>query len=88
MRLCTTKGRHRRYGRFLSMRKTDPYDVYDCVAKWVSFQERYNEVLPTILVCGNYYFDFWNSRLQNYHITAHVTWTQAILNATFSAEDK
>ena len=72
------------YYRAVNMRKTDPYDVYDYVARWVAFQERYNEVLPTIPVYGNYYYDFWCDRLQNYDITAHVTWTQAILNASFS----
>ena len=64
------------------MRQTDPSDVYDYVSKWISFQERYNEVLPTIPIYSNIYFDFYTSQLQNYFITAHVTWTQAILEAT------
>ena len=63
------------------MRKTEPGDIYDYVSKWVSFQERYNEVLPTIPVYSNIYFDFYVPELQNYHITAHVTWTQAILES-------
>ena len=56
------------YYRAVNMRRTDPLDVYDYVAKWVSFQERYNEVLPTIPVYSNIYFDFLTPKLQNYWI--------------------
>ena len=69
--------------RAVNMRKTDPMDVYDYVTKWISFQERYNEVLPAIPVYSNIYFDFYTEQLQNYYVTAHVTWTQAILEAYF-----
>ena len=65
----------------VDMRKTVPGDVYTYVSKWITFQKRYNEVLPCIPIYSNIYFDFWNPYLQNYHITAHVTWTQAILEA-------
>ena len=71
------------WNRAVNMRKTDPRDVYDYVTKWIAFQERYNEVLPTIPLYSNIYFDFYTSQLQNYWITAHVTWTQAILEAYF-----
>ena len=71
------------YWRAVNMRRTDPQDVYDYVSKWISFQERYNEVLPAIPIYSNIYFDFFTSQLQNYYITAHVTWSQAILEAYF-----
>ncbi len=71
------------YWRAVNMRRTDPEDVYDYVAKWISFQERYNEVLPAIPIYSNVYFDFFSNMLQNYHITGHVTWSQAILQAYF-----
>ena len=71
------------YYRAVNMRQTDPLDVYDYVSKWISFQERYNEVLPTIPIYSNLYFDFFTSQLQNYYITAHVTWSQAILESYF-----
>ena len=74
------------WNRAVDMRKTEPMDVYDYVGKWVSFQERYNEVLPAIPLYSNIYFDFYTSQLQNYFITAHVTWTQAILEAYFGEE--
>ena len=65
----------------VNMRKTNPMDVYGYISKWVTFQERYNEVLPAIPIYSNIYFDFYNPNLHNYNITAHVTWTQAILEA-------
>ncbi len=71
------------YYRAVNMRKTDPMDVYDYVSKWVSFQERYNLVLPTIPVYSNIYFDFFTPMLQNYYITGQVTWSQAIVLSYF-----
>ena len=73
--------------RAVNMRKTEPGDVFEYVSKWISFQERYNEVLPTIPIYSNIYFDFLNSNLQNYWITGQVTWSQAILPAYFALED-
>jgi len=69
----------------VEMRKTQPGDLYTYVSKWIKFQERYNEVLPAIPVYSNLYFDFYVPELQNYRITSHVTWTQAILSSYFIA---
>ena len=71
----------------VAMRKTEPGDIYEYVSKWVAFQERYNEVLPTIPIYSNIYFDFFNQYLQNYYITGQVTWSQAILPAYFALEN-
>ena len=67
----------------VDMRKTEPGDYYEYVAKWMSFQKRYNEVLPTIPIYSNIYYDFFTEYLQNYEITSSVTWSQAILLAYF-----
>ncbi len=75
------------YNDAVSMRKTEPGNVFQYVSKWIAFQQRYNEVLPTIPVYSNIYFDFFNQNLQNYYITGQVTWSQAILPAYFAAED-
>ena len=72
--------------RAVNMRKTEPGDIFEYVSKWVSFQERYNEVLPTIPIYSNIYWDFYNQYLQNYYITGQVTWSQAILPAYFALE--
>ena len=69
------------YRRAVSMRKTEPGDIYTYVEKWIEFQERYKEVLPTIPVYSNIYFDFFTPSLQNYYSTVQVTWSQAILLA-------
>ena len=70
----------------VNMRKTEPGDVFEYVSKWVAFQQRYNEVLPTIPIYSNIYYDFFNQYLQNYYITGQVTWSQAILPAYFALE--
>ncbi len=72
----------------VDMRKTEPGAVYEYVTKWITFQERYNKVLPCIPIYSNIYFDFFTGMLQNYHITAHVTWTQAILEAYFGEPEE
>ena len=75
--------------RAVDMRKTEPGDVFTYVQKWIRFQERYNEILPAIPIYSNIYFDFFTKQLQNYDITAHVTWSQAILESCFAlAEEK
>ena len=74
------------YQRAVNMRKTEPGAIFEYVTKWISFQERYNEVLPAIPIYSNIYFDFFTPQLQNYNITSHVTWTQAILEAYFGTE--
>ena len=73
--------------RAVNMRKTEPGDIFEYVSKWVSFQERYNEVLPTIPIYSNIYYDFYNQYLQNYLITGQVTWSQAILPAYFALQN-
>ena len=70
-----------------SMRKTEPGNVFEYVSKWITFQKRYNEVLPTIPIYSNIYYDFYNQYLQNYYITGQVTWSQAILPAYFALEN-
>lgn len=72
--------------RAVNMRKTEPGNIYEYVVKWMSFQERYNEVLPTIPIYSNIYYDFFTQYLQNYYITGQVTWSQAILPAYFALE--
>lgn len=74
------------YQRAVDMRKTQPGDLYGYVVKWIAFQERYNEVLPAIPLYSNIYFDFYVPQLENYWITEHVTWTQAILESYFTTK--
>ena len=71
----------------VDMRKTQPGDLYSYIVKWIAFQERYNEVLPTIPVYTNIYFDFYVDYLQNYFASVHTTWGQAIVESYFGAPE-
>lgn len=66
------------------MSRTAPDDMLGYVKKWIAFQERYTEVLPTIPVYSNTYYDFYTSALHDYEIASNITWTQAIVNAVMS----
>ena len=70
----------------VNMRKTEPGNIYEYVTEWITFQKRYNMVLPTIPIYSNIYYDFYNEYLQDYNITGQVTWSQAILPAYFALE--
>lgn len=65
----------------VDMRKTEPGDVLSYCQKWVAFQEYYSEVLPTMPVYSNVYFDFYIPNLQEYYVGANVSWAQAIVGA-------
>lgn len=65
----------------VDMRKTEPGDVLTYCQKWVAFQEYYTEVLPTMPVYSNVYFDFYSPNLQEYYVSANVSWAQAIVGA-------
>ena len=66
------------------MSRTEPGDNYTYATKWVKFQARYQEVVPSIPVYGNVYVDFYTSCLHDYDITQNVTWTEAIIYAYMS----
>ncbi len=65
----------------VDMRRTQPGDMFTYLVKWITFQKRYNQVLPAIPVYSNTYYDFYIPELQNYDITAHGTWAQAIIES-------
>ena len=65
----------------LDLRQTEPGDIFTYAKKWVAFEERYNQVLPSIPVYSNNYYDFYIPQLQNYHVFSHTTWAQAILES-------
>lgn len=65
----------------VDMRKTEPGDVLTYCQKWVAFQEYYSEVLPTMPVYSNVYFDFYSPNLQEYYVGANVSWAQAVVGA-------
>ena len=64
-----------------AMHATVPGDMDAYKALWVKLMQRYSDVLPTMPLYSNTYYDFCSSRLSGYDIAAHTTWTQAILYA-------
>lgn len=72
------------YQAAVDMRMTEPGDALTYMQNWITFQERFNEVLPMIPVYSNIYFDFYTSVLRNYNIAENTTWGQAIVPAYMS----
>ncbi|MBR1407424.1 MAG: hypothetical protein IJ573_00825 [Clostridia bacterium] len=63
------------------MRKTEPGDLTTFLQRWIRMQERFNEILPTMPIYSNIYFDFFEDDLQNYRANAEYSWPVAILYA-------
>ena len=63
------------------MSMTEPGDNLTYVKKWLAFQARYEEVMPSIPVYSNVYFDFFTRCLQQYQIVENATWSQAIIES-------
>ena len=65
------------------MRSTTPGDALTFVNRWIEMQQRYNELLPTMPIYSNVYFDFHTDWLQNYYPNAEYSWPVAILYAFY-----
>ncbi|MEG2597632.1 MAG: ABC transporter substrate-binding protein, partial [Oscillospiraceae bacterium] len=62
------------------LRETDQTDTDAYAAKWVTFQKRWNEVLPDIPLYSDVFHDFYSPNIRGYgKIDAFWTWTQQIL---------
>ena len=69
------------------MHHTEPGDLLGYLTKWVSFQERFNEILPTLPLYSDIYYDFHISALKNYMPDAEANWPRAILYAYLVDEE-
>lgn len=63
------------------MAHTEPTDLLGYMQKWVTFQEKFTDLLPMLPVYSNIYFDFYTPLLHEYSITEHATWATAIVPA-------
>ena len=63
------------------MHSTEPFNELEYEQKWLRFQQRFNEILPTVPLYSNMYFDFMNLRLHNYTISSETNWPTALLYA-------
>ena len=66
----------------LEMHETDPRNVAEFVSIWERFAVRYAEILPTIPIYSNTYYDFVSSDIEGYAPDANVSWARAILDAS------
>ncbi len=64
-----------------NMHKTATMDLLTYEENWLKFQTRFNELLPTLPLYSNVYFDFHTDWLQNYEPSAYSGWATAILYA-------
>lgn len=67
-----------------AMKKTEPGDLLTYCQKWVEFLKKFAEVEPMIPVYSNVYYDFYPDILQNYQITANITWSEAVVPSYLS----
>ena len=65
------------------LRLTEQGDIDTYLRKWIAFQRKYNEVLPSIPLYGNVYFDFYPTDLEEYPVSRCVSWAEAILGLKF-----
>lgn len=65
--------------RAMDMTRTAPGDSLSYQAKWILFQECYEEEMPAIPLYGNVYFDFFTSCLHDYEIDQTTDWGTAIV---------
>ena len=63
------------------LRKTPVGESVEYCRKWISFQERFSQVLPLLPLYSNVYYDFYTSALRNYLIAQNGSWPQAIMDA-------
>lgn len=66
------------------MRHTEPGDLFTFEERWIKMQERFNEVLPSMPIYTNIYFDFHTDWLQNYYPNAEYSWPMAIMYAFYA----
>ena len=72
------------YEAALNMRRTAPDDLLGYVTGWISFQKRFQQTVPMIPLYSGVYFDFYPRELQNYDVSAGLSWSQAIVSATYA----
>ena len=67
-----------------SLRRTGPKDEQTYTARWLKLMERFSEVLPSLPIYSNSYYDFYANSLMNYRPQAQWSWASAILYAYFA----
>ncbi len=63
------------------LRETEAGDEEAYVERWMELMQRFSEVLPTLPIYSNIYYDFYANDLMDYAPNSHWSWTSAILYA-------
>ncbi|MCQ2438466.1 MAG: ABC transporter substrate-binding protein [Oscillospiraceae bacterium] len=67
-----------------TLHKTPRGDLLDWLERWIAFEERYNQLLPSIPLYSDMYYDFYPKALKNYHPEGEANWPRALLEATLT----
>ena len=68
----------------LELRQTQPGDEETYTERWMELMKCFSDVLPTLPIYSNVYYDFFDSSLADYAPNAHWSWPSAILYAYFA----
>lgn len=66
----------------VKMRSLEPTQKKEFSAVWLDFQKRYYEVLPTIPLYSNQYYDVYSTKLKGVNSTPFVNWSVVICDIT------
>ena len=62
-----------------SLRETKPGEDATYVERWLKLMKRYSEILPTVPLYSNVYYDFADNQVQNYLPNGRWSWSAALL---------
>ncbi len=62
-----------------SLRETKPGQDETYVERWLKLMKRYSEILPTVPLYSNVYYDFADNQVQNYLPNGRWSWPAALL---------
>ena len=66
-----------------ALRATEPGDEATYSERWLKLMKHYSDVLPTLPIYSNVYYDFYAADLMDYAPNAHWSWPSAIMYAYF-----
>lgn len=68
----------------MDLSRTEPGDNYGYMVNWITFQEKFTEVLPLVPIYSNVYYDFYPVLLQGFTVQQNMTWSEAIVGSSLA----
>ena len=68
----------------LNLRRTPSGDEETYIERWVELMKHFSDILPTLPIYSNVYYDFFANDLMQYEPNAHWGWASAILYSYFA----